>query len=276
MKELKIKAPAKINIGLNVVSKRQDGYHNIETIFYPLNLCDQLTIKEAGSFLFTSNNNELTSTPDNLIVNAKEELEKERGEKINVHIHLDKNIPIGGGLGGGSSDAASTLTGLNKFLELNLDYEKLFNIALSIGSDVPFFLNPKPCFAESRGEKFSYFNLSISNPILIVNPGIYISTKRAYEQIIPTKPEFSLRDIKQEHFDNFNELKEKVKNDFEQVVFSEFPEVEKLKKQIYKSGASFVLMSGSGSTLFGIFKDFAAGWKAKKKFEKDYFTYLQN
>ncbi|OGV04139.1 MAG: 4-(cytidine 5'-diphospho)-2-C-methyl-D-erythritol kinase, partial [Ignavibacteria bacterium RIFOXYB2_FULL_36_7] len=267
---------AKINIGLNVVSKRQDGYHNIETIFYPLNLCDQLTIKEAGSFLFTSNNNELTSTPDNLIVNAKEELEKERGEKINVHIHLDKNIPIGGGLGGGSSDAASTLTGLNKFLELNLDYEKLFNIALSIGSDVPFFLNPKPCFAESRGEKFSYFNLSISNPILIVNPGIYISTKRAYEQIIPTKPEFSLTDIKQEHFDNFNELKEKVKNDFEQVVFSEFLEVEKLKKQIYKSGASFVLMSGSGSTLFGIFKDFAAGWKAKKNFEKDYFTYLQN
>src|SRR3989339_445966 len=241
MEELKIKAPAKINIGLNVVSKRQDGYHNIETIFYPLNLCDQLTIKEAGSFLFTSNNNELTSTPDNLIVNAKEDLEKERGEKINVHIHLDKNIPIGGGLGGGSSDAASTLTGLNKFLELNLDYEKLFNIALSIGSDVPFFLNPKPCFAESRGEKFSYFNISISNPNLIVNPGIYISTKR----------------------------------DYEQVVFSEFLEVEKLKKQIYKSGASFVLMSGSGSTLFGIFKDFAAGWKAKKNFEKDYFTYLQ-
>lgn len=275
MEELKIKAPAKINIGLNVISKRSDDYHNIETIFYPIDLCDYLTIKKANSFLFTSNNSELTSAPDNLIIKAKEKIEEETGKKINVHIHLDKNIPIGGGLGGGSSDAASTLIGLNKFLELNLDYEKLFNLGLSIGSDVPFFLNPKPCFAESRGEKFCYLNVSITLPILVVNPNIHISTKWAYEQIIPKKSEFSLRDIKQEHLDNLDELSGKIKNDFEDVVFSEFHQVEELKNQLYKSGALFALMSGSGSTIFGIFDDMSTAKKAERIFENNYFTFIQ-
>ena len=276
MQELKIKAPAKINIGLNVISKRSDGYHNIETIFYPLELCDYLAFKQADNFAFTTNSNELSPESDNLIIKAKDKLEEETGKKIYVHIHLDKNIPIGGGLGGGSSDAASTLTGLNKLLQLNLSNERLFKIALSIGSDVPFFLNPKPCFAESKGEKLTYLDFSINYPILIINPGIHISTKWAYEQIAPKKPEFKLNGIMSEHITNFNLLKENVKNDFEKVMFSKYKQIEQIKEQLYKSEALFALMSGSGSTVFGIFKDSFAVSKAKKIFDNNYFTFMQN
>ena len=276
MEELKIKAYAKINIGLNVIFKRQDGYHNIETIFYPIKLCDNLTIKQSDNFAFTTNDKELTSRSDNLIIKAKKRLEEESGRKINVHIHLEKNIPIGGGLGGGSSDAASTLTGLNKFFDLNLSSERLFEIALSIGSDVPFFLNPKPCFAESRGEKLTYLNLVIHHPILIVNPNIQISTKWAYEKIVPKKPELNLNKIIAEHDNDFRKLKEKVKNNFEGIVFSKYHQVKELKDQLYKSGALFSLMSGSGSTVFGIFKDSFTANEAKKSFENNYFTFIQN
>jgi len=276
MEELKIKAPAKINIGLNVISKRPDGYHNIETIFYPLELCDYLTIKQANNFTFTSNSKELSTGSDNLITKAKEKLEEETGKKITVNIHLDKNIPIGGGLGGGSSNAASTLTGLNEFLNLNLSKEKLFEIALSIGSDVPFFLNPKPCFAESRGEKVTYFNHTVHNPILVVNPGIHISTKWAYEQIIPKESQFKLNGIKPEHLDNPKDLKEKVKNDFEGIVFSKYNQVRKLKDQFYKNGALFALMSGSGSTVFGIFENIVTANKAKRRLGKNYFSFMQS
>lgn len=276
MEELKIKAPAKINIGLHVISKRPDGYHNIETIFYPLRLCDYLTFTKSNNFQFASNNSELISTQDNLIIKAKEKLEKATGEKINVHIHLDKNIPAGAGLGGGSSDAASTLIGLNKFLELELNYERLFNLALDLGSDVPFFLNPIPCFAESRGEKFTFIDLKISFPILIVNSGIFVSTKWAYEHITPKKPYFSLRDIKREHLNNAVELKQKVRNDFEEIVFARYQQIKKLKNRLYESGASFALMSGSGSTVFGIFNELESARKAERIFGKDYFTYIDN
>jgi 4-diphosphocytidyl-2-C-methyl-D-erythritol kinase len=276
MKELRIKAPAKINIGLNVVSKRPDGYHNIETIFYPLGLCDFLTITKANNFQFTSNNSALISTTDNLIVEAKEKLEKEIGQKINVHIHLEKNIPIGGGLGGGSSDAATTLTGLNKLLGLNLSYEKLFNLSLDIGSDVPFFLKLKPCFAESRGEKLSPLDFAISYPILIVNRGIHISTQWAYNNITPQKPLFNLKDFTQEHISAPAKLSQFLKNDFEEIVFVKYPEIKELKEKLYERGANFALMSGSGSTVFGIFEELSIAKKAERTLGENYFTYIEN
>lgn len=274
MEKLKIKAPAKINLGLNVISKRQDGYHNIETIFYPLELSDLLTIRKSDSFKFTSNHSEITSTHDNLIIKAKEKLEEIIDQEIKVHIKLEKNIPVGGGLGGGSSDAASTLIGLNKFLELNLDYERLFSLALELGSDVPFFLNPKPCFAESRGEKIKYLDISIPYPVLIVNPGIHISTKWAYQNIIPQKSLFNLRNLTREHFNAPDRLSKLLKNDFEEIVLGKYPEIKKLKEWLYKEGASFVLMSGTGSSLFAVFPDNAVALKAKKTFEVNYFSYL--
>ena len=137
-------------------------------------------------------------------------------------------------------------------------------------------MNPKPCFAESRGEKLTYLNFTINNPILIVNPGIHISTKWAYEHIAPKKPEFVLNEIKQEHLDDFKLLKEKVKNNFEGVVFSKYKLVEEIKNKLYENGALFALMSGSGSTVFGIFKDSFSANEARKIFEGKYLSFIQN
>ncbi|HSP86533.1 MAG TPA: 4-(cytidine 5'-diphospho)-2-C-methyl-D-erythritol kinase [Ignavibacteriaceae bacterium] len=276
MEEIKVKAPAKINLGLNVISKRADGYHNIETIFYPIELSDLLTFKNSDKFIFTSSNEELNKSKDNLVIKAKELIEEEVKQKINIHIHLEKNIPIGGGLGGGSSDAAIILTTLNKIFNLELSKEQLLTLALKIGSDVPFFINPQPCFGESRGEILQPINLKINFPLLIVNPGIHISTKEAYSNILPRIPEFDLNSLTQEYLDAPEMLAKILKNDFESFVLKEYAEIKNLKDQLYELGASFVLMSGSGSTLWSIFKDKQLAKEVKIILSKKYFTFLQN
>ncbi len=274
MREIKVKAPAKINLGLHVISRRVDGYHNIETIFYPINLFDVLTFKESDEFTFTSTNQEINES-DNLIIKAKNLLEDETKQKIKVHIHLEKNIPVGAGLGGGSSDAALTLKTLNKLFNFNLDREKLSELALILGSDVPFFLNPKPCFASSRGEKLEYLAIKIPYSILIINPGIHISTKWAYSMIIPKKPNTNLNDFRQKDLNAPNKLKLLIKNDFEEIVFKEYPQINGLKEKLYKMGSEFVLMSGSGSTLFAFFKDVLLGEKVRKELREEYFIFYQ-
>ena len=210
-----VKAQAKINFGLNVVEKRPDGYHNIETIFYPINLHDTLTFSDSGSYIFETDNSILNSEKDNLVTKAKDLLEKESGKKINVKIHLSKKIPIGAGLGGGSSDAAAALITLNKMFRLNLDSVVLNKLALSLGSDVPFFLNPFPSFGSSRGEILEQIDFKIKESILLVNPGIYVSTKWAYEKIVPCKPELSLIEQYRRWKLNIDHYKEIIKNDFE-------------------------------------------------------------
>ncbi len=275
MEELKVKAPAKINLGLHVISKRDDGYHNIETIFYPIKLYDVLTFNKSKSFRFTSDNEELNKSSDNLIIKAKDLLEEETKQKISVHIHLKKNIPLGGGLGGGSSDAAAALTSLNNFMNLNLDDIQLKSLALRLGSDVPFFLDPKPCFASSRGEKLEQKDLKINYSILVISPVIHISTRWAYSNIIPKTPSFNLKDLTQKNLDIPDKLLEILKNDFEKIVFKNYPEIKKLKEELYELGALFVLMSGSGSTLWSLFKDNLSAEEAKIKLSTKYFTFLQ-
>jgi 4-diphosphocytidyl-2-C-methyl-D-erythritol kinase len=275
MKEIKVKAPAKINLGLHVISKRDDGYHNIETIFYPIELYDVLTFKKADDFVFSSNNDELNQSPDNLVVKAKNLLEEHTKQKITVHIYLEKNIPVGGGLGGGSSNAASVLTSLNELFKLQIDYTSLKSLALRLGSDIPFFLKPEPCYGSSRGESLEYRALKISYPILIVNPGIHISTKWAYSKIIPKTPAFNLKDFTQEHLEAPNKLAKFLRNDFEDMVFDKYPEVKNLKEELSELGALFVLMSGSGSTIYSIFKGNSAAEKAVEDLSPQYFTFLQ-
>ena len=176
-----IKAHAKINIGLNIVSKRDDDFHNLETIFYPIyDLYDELIFEDSNEFQFISD-----QQFDNIIVKVVDLLEKHTKRKISIKITLKKNIPIGAGLGGGSSDAAAVLKTLNDLYELNLGENKLKEIALELGSDVPFFLKGKPAIGKSRGEDLSLLDLNIEHPILLVNPGINISTKEAFSQIIP-------------------------------------------------------------------------------------------
>ncbi|MGE5497839.1 MAG: 4-(cytidine 5'-diphospho)-2-C-methyl-D-erythritol kinase, partial [Syntrophothermus sp.] len=169
MDYLEIKAPAKINFGLNVTSRRNDGYHNIETVFYPLyDLYDVLTFSPCSRFLFESEDKTML-TDDNLIIKAKNLLEKHTGKSLNVRINLEKNIPAGAGMGGGSSDAAATLISLNEMFSLNISEKILLEMALGLGSDVPFFIKPRPAYAESRGEKITYIDFDIPLPLLIVN-----------------------------------------------------------------------------------------------------------
>jgi 4-diphosphocytidyl-2-C-methyl-D-erythritol kinase len=274
MKELRIKTPAKINFGLNIISKRDDGFHNIETIFYPVNLFDEIIINEDDQFSFNTTNSQLKNGNNNSVINAKELFSEYTGIKINSSVTLEKNIPMGAGMGGGSSDGAAALIGFNNFYNAGLSPEELSILALRVGSDVPFFIDPKPKFATSRGEVFEPISLVIQKPILIVNPGIHISTAWAFSKIIPQVPIYSLRIMDHLIFDNFNELKNLVTNDFESIVFSQYPEIGRIKENMYEYGAEFSLMTGSGSTIFGIFPDQSSAMKAASLFSADYFTFI--
>jgi 4-diphosphocytidyl-2-C-methyl-D-erythritol kinase len=273
METIILNSCSKINLGLNVIRKREDGYHDIETIFYPVTLCDTLSFRKSREFKFTCNNNLLRNNTTNLIIRAKNKIEKITGEKINAEITLAKYIPLGGGLGGGSSNAAVTLRGLNLLFDLNLSDELLFKTALELGSDVPFFLNNFPCLAASRGEQMERINLNIPAPILVINPNIHVATRWAFENVNPQTPAKSLRDIS---YDSIKpgHFKEYFINDFEPVVFSTFPEIGKLKEFLYNNGAVFASMSGSGSTVYGIFNTIEETVETKEKVNENYLSFI--
>ena len=271
MQTIYIKSPAKINIGLNVIRKRDDGFHDIETIFYPINLFDELTFEKSDTFQFTSNNTDLEHDKNNLIIKAKDLLESYTGKKLKTKISLDKHIPVGAGLGGGSSNCATTLLSLNELFNLKIEIDDLKKLALQLGSDVPFFLNPKPSLASSRGEILKVIELKINFPILIVNPGIHISTKWAFDNLKIVTQQFSIDKLFFESYFSFETLKEKVTNDFENIVFNHYPEIANLKSKMFELGAIFSLMTGTGSTVFGIFKNINDAVKAKSKFNQ-YFS----
>lgn len=275
MNKIVIKSPAKINFGLNIVAKREDGFHNIETIFYPIELHDVLTFEKAAEFSFTCNNKEIQTDENNLVIKALHLVEQLIKREIAVSITLEKNIPLGAGLGGGSSNAAHTLLSINELFELQINKDKLNKFALQLGSDVPFFLHPVPSFATSRGEILSPIDFEITKPILLVNPGIHISTKWAYENITPKIPEFQLSEFRSNVDSEIASLNGKVVNDFEEIAFTAHPQLAEIKKTMSEFNAEFVLMSGSGSTMFGIFPDNNSAQEAQLFFSKTYFTYLQ-
>ncbi len=277
MAKTEVLTPAKINFGLYVTEKRQDGFHNIETIFYPVNIFDRITIEDSDEFSFSSNNESLSFGSTNLVVYAKNLLEEYSGEKLNVKIHLDKNIPLGAGLGGGSSDAAAVLNSLNEFAGLNLSKNEIFDLALRLGSDVPFFLNPRPSFAYGRGEMLEPLLLQCDLPIVIVNPGINVSTKWAYSKINPAKHNFDLRKVEALDLYHLKLYAEQVKNVFEGPVFETYPLIRDIRHLHYKAGAVFSMMSGSGSTVFGIYPDYATALSAGKIMkEQGYLTFIHD
>ena len=277
MVKTEVEASAKINIGLYVTEKRQDGYHNIETIFYPINLYDILTFEDSDYFSFSSNLKSMPSDSTNLIIQAKNLLEDYSGEKLNVKIFLDKRIPLGAGLGGGSSDAAVTLVKLNELSGLNLSTNEIFDLALRLGSDIPFFLNPQPSFASGRGEYLQSQLIHLDLPLVIVNPGIMISTKWAYSQIQPDIPNFNLKEIGVLDWEHLRLYNNKIMNVFEKPVFEKYPLIKEIKSLHYKLGAVFSLMSGSGSTVYGIYSDAERALTAIRILkEKGYFVFSQN
>ena len=270
MKYIEIKSPDKINIGLDIVSKRADGYHNLQTIFYPLfELYDVIIIEKSNEFMFRSNLEEINDS-SNLVVKAKSLLEKKFSKKMDVKITLEKNIPIGAGLGGGSSNAASVLLALNDMFNLKMNHDVLIKYALELGSDVPFFIKARPSIGESRGEVLTEINLEINNSILIVNPRIHISTKDAFNNISPINPLIDYKTLLESELNNIMNYKNIFKNDFEGYVFNKYPAVAEIKEILYEEGAVFSLMSGSGSTVYGIFNDLESMASAKKKLPSNY------
>lgn len=274
MNKITAVSPAKINIGLNITGKRDDGFHNLETIFYPLLLSDTIIFQKADRTKFTSNSKVINELSSNLIIDAIDLIKTYTKSEIKVDISLEKNIPIGAGLGGGSSNAGVTLKSINQLFELNLDHSVLSGLAIELGSDVPYFLNPHPCFASSRGEILTKINLSLSQPILIVNPGINISTAWAFNQLKIEGGKNPLRKIKDKTSITIDDIYPFAKNDFEMVVFKEYPEIKSIKEKLISLGADFSLMTGTGSTVFGIFSDLQKARFAQNEFDKEYFTFL--
>lgn len=255
MDKIEVLSPAKINLGLNIISKRGDGFHNLETIFYPINLNDKIRFEKSERTAFSTNNEQLKTEADsNLVLKALHLLEQLTGRKLSSKIFLEKLIPTGAGLGGGSSNAASTLLALNELFELNLSIDDLKPLALQLGSDVPFFLHRIPCFAEGRGEMIIPVSLDIPYPILLVNPNIHISTAWAFNNIVPKITGVSLKIFTDEIIE-LKKLFRKLHNDFEEPVFKEHPKIQKIKTELIQHGAMYAQMSGSGSTVFGIFDD---------------------
>lgn len=252
----------KINLGLHIIGKREDSFHNLETVFYPVPFRDALEIisnpETAPEIEFTATGLAVEGNPeDNLCIKAYRLLKKDFPELPTVKIHLHKTLPMGAGLGGGSADAAFMLKMLNEKFRLNISTSKLISYSLQLGSDCPFFIVNKPCFATGRGEALEEIAVDLSAyKILLVNPGIHISTGWAFSNITPALPERSIKEIIQQPV---NTWKAGLKNDFEAPVFAAYPAVKEIKSNLYSLGAIYASMSGSGSTVFGIFPKDPAG-----------------
>lgn len=242
----------KINLGLNILQKRDDGYHDIETVFFPLPFTDALEIITSESTTqFKNTGISAGENENNLCLKTYRLLKKDYLQLPEINMHLHKAIPTGAGLGGGSADAACTLLLLDKKYELNIPDSKLSGYALQLGSDCPFFLLNKPCLASGRGEIMEEINLSLSAySILLINPGIHINTKEIFQQIEPAFPPKKIKEIIRQPVDTW---KKELTNGFEKVVFGLHPKIEKIKESLYHHKAIYASMTGTGSTVFGIF-----------------------
>lgn len=262
---------AKINIGLNILRKRSDGYHELETLFYPIGLKDGLEFIE-------NNQNKINFSGSGISLNI--DLEENIVVKVyrllaadhllpGLDIHLHKVIPFGAGLGGGSSDAAFLLKGLNEYFELGLTVDQLKGYAVKLGADCSFFIENRPAFATGIGEQLQLIDISLSGCYLVlVKPPYGVGTKEAYAGIKPSIPQFPLFDAIHQPLDTWQEC---ILNDFEASVFPVFPDIAKIKSKLLARGAFYAAMSGSGSSVFGIFKG-ESGLKTED-FPADYFIW---
>ncbi len=245
---------AKINLGLNIVSKRPDGYHNIETIFYPIGLKDALEVvpsKDKNPYrLFATGIDVGATTQNNLVTQALALLRAEK-HIPHIDIHLLKAIPTGAGLGGGSSDAAFMLTLLNQTFALGYSHQELHQHAVRLGADCAFFLKNKPAFATGIGDRLEEIALSLNNYYLVVvKPNISVATKEAYAAIVPSQPAASLREIAKLPIEEWRTY---MYNDFEAPIFKQHPAIGHIKQTLYSKGALYASMSGSGTAVYGFF-----------------------
>jgi 4-diphosphocytidyl-2-C-methyl-D-erythritol kinase len=259
----------KINLGLNIIAKRSDGYHDLETVFYPLPLKDiaELIAADKETQFSVSGLKVKGTTEENLCFKAYGLLKKDFPQLPPVKMHLHKVIPMGAGLGGGSADGAFTISLINKKFNLGLSDDKLSQYAMQLGSDCPFFIKNKPCFATGRGEILEQIDLDLSAyKIVVVHPSIHINTAWAFSVINPKSPIKSIREIIKQPVSSW---KNELRNDFEEPVFLKFPEIKNIRDIFYNAGAVYASMTGSGSAVFGIFK---REEKVSFKFPGNYFV----
>ena len=248
----------KINLGLNIVNRRADGYHDLETVFYPVTgLHDALEVTVANAheereYTFQQYGNTLDCDADkNLVVKAYQLLKKSYPDLHPIAIHLLKHIPSGAGLGGGSADAAFMLKLLDQLFELHLSTAQLEQLAVQLGADCAFFIQNQPTFATGIGDVFSPISLSLKDyQIIIIKPNVFVSTKEAFAHIHPQRPTVSIVDILQTPI---SEWRQYLVNDFEASIFPRHPQIEAIKQLLYDNGAEYASMSGSGSSVYGIF-----------------------
>lgn len=251
---------AKINLGLNIVSKRPDGYHNLETVFYPINLNDEICIEPVLDKEITKCQCSLSikginiegDLQQNLIVKAYNILKKYYPQIPNVNVTLTKNIPTQAGMGGGSSDCAYTIKMLNEMFNLKMSIKDMQSFASKLGADCPFFINPQPSYATGIGEILTPIDINLSKyKIAIVKPPVMISTKEAFSNIIVKQPIKCCKEIVTQPIETW---KEELINDFENSICTIHPEIGRIKNRLYDLGAIYASMTGSGSALFGIFE----------------------
>ena len=251
---------AKINLGLNVVEKRPDGYHNLQTIFYPVPIKDALEVQVMDEAFPSNYDCDLKVTniaidgdeQRNLVVRAYQLLKQDFPTLPRLHAHLWKGIPTQAGMGGGSSDCAYMLLLLNQKFHLGLTDEQLIQYAAKLGADCAFFILSCPCYAEGIGEKLQPIDVSLSGyHIVVVRPDIPVPTKEAFSRIRPHYPEINCREAVMQPVETWRKT---LVNDFEESVFALHPEIGNIKQKLYDMGATYAAMSGSGSALFGLFK----------------------
>jgi 4-diphosphocytidyl-2-C-methyl-D-erythritol kinase len=246
----------KINLGLNIIGKRPDGFHDIQTVFYPLPWSDILEVnrvpgKESGAEFKSTGIRIYGGKETNLCVRAYQLLAADHPLGA-VKMHLHKLLPIGAGLGGGSSDAAFVLRALNQLFQLRLSDDVLSDYAARLGSDCPFFIRNKPVYATGRGEVFEEIRLKLDDYFLVVvKPRVHVSTAEAYAGVTPMQPKQSLKELIRKPLETW---KDHIHNDFEKTVLDRHPSIRKIKKKLYDEGAVYASMSGSGSSVYGIFK----------------------
>ncbi|MFK7850314.1 MAG: 4-(cytidine 5'-diphospho)-2-C-methyl-D-erythritol kinase [Akkermansiaceae bacterium] len=245
-----MQSPAKLNLSLKIVGKRDDGFHDIDTLMVKLaGLSDEITITHADEFSFTCSDPSLPTDAKNLVVKAVEALSQASGEKLPFHVNLEKHIPVGAGLGGGSSNAATTLIALNNQLESPLPQEKLHQLAVSLGSDVPFFLYAGAARCTGRGEKIEAAPTPPPLPVVLFKPAFSVATETAYKNCMDAKPLKGIRYTPQ----NYGDLV--LENDLEKSVFAKHRYLAELKTWLLeRRDTKTVLMSGSGSTVFAILR----------------------
>jgi 4-diphosphocytidyl-2-C-methyl-D-erythritol kinase len=265
-----MRAYAKINLGLLILDKRPDGYHTIETVFHRINIFDEIEFKPSSVIKVVSSDTDAPSGEENICYKAARRMQEHLNLGKGAEISIRKSIPVGAGLGGGSSDAGVVLGELAKFWERRVDNSTLRNIALQLGSDVPYFLGTGSALAKGRGEVLEYFKLDIPFTILLCTPKIHVSTAWAYQNVRPSEASrpIDLKGVLLEGLKKPVHLVNGLRNDFEPAVFREYPEIMRVKEAMMRGGAEFALMSGSGSSVFGFF--------SQGKFADEVSSYLRS